>query len=94
MAEDSYWVERAQSAEAKLATCQQNQDRVKEKLRHMMEALGAKERRDGAIDIDFEALAGKLSLEHWLELRAAGDEVHRVSGAPGEKPRIKVTAVP
>jgi hypothetical protein len=89
---ESYWIERAQSAEAALSTCRDNQDRVKEKLRGMMETLGAKERGNGTIDIDFVALVGRLSLEHALELRAAIDEAHRISGAPGEKPRIKVAA--
>jgi len=89
---EQMWMERAQSAEAKLTTCQQNQDRIKEKHRGLMETLGAKERSDGSIDIDFDALAQRLSIEHALELRAAIDQHHRISGAPGAKPRISVTA--
>lgn len=84
------WRERAQSAEAKLSTCQSNQDRIKEKFRDMMSMLGARERSDGSVDIDFDALVRKLSVEHALELRRAIDEYHRISGDAGEKPRIRL----
>lgn len=89
---ESYWVDRAQSAEAKLATCQGNQERIKEKLRNMMDTLGAKEKSDGSVEIDFVKLAAKLPLDQALDLRAAIDEAHRISGGPGEKPRVKVAA--
>lgn len=91
MAED-FWIERAQSAEAKLGTCQDQIERLKEKYRNIVDTFAAKERSDGTIDIDFAKLAGLLSLEHALELRSALDETHRISGAPGEKPRVKVSA--
>ena len=90
MADESFWIERAQTAEAQLATCRDNQDRIKQKLRDMMGNLGAKERGDGTIDIDFDALVEKLSAEHALELRAAIDRHHQISGAAGEKPRIRL----
>lgn len=91
--EESQWIERAQSAEARLQTCQGNIDRLKEDVREVMETLCAKKRRDGAIDIDFEKLVQKLSLEHALELRTMIDQHHRISGAAGKKPRISVQAV-
>ncbi len=84
------WIERAQNAEASLTTFRDNQDRVKQKLRDMMETLGAKERSDGSVDIDFAALADRLPLEQALELRAAIDERHKISGQAGEKPRVRV----
>ena len=89
---DDPWIERAQSAEARLVTCQQNIERVKEKYRGLLETLAAKERSDGTVVIDFEALAERLSLEHALELRAAIDAKHRIKGEPGSKPRITVSA--
>lgn len=89
---ESYWIDRAQTAEASLQTCRDNQDRVKEKLRSMMESLGVRERSDGTIDIDFEALADKLSLEHALVLREEIDKRHKISGEAGEKPKVKVAA--
>lgn len=92
MADESHWIERAQSAEAKLTTSQQQIERVKEKLRSIMETLCAREKSDGTIDIDFGALVQKLSTEHALELRAAIDQHHGISGAAGEKPRIRVAS--
>lgn len=92
MADDSIYLERAQSAEAALATCRDNQDRIKEKYRNLLATLGAKEKSDGTIDIDFVALVERLNLEHALELRMAIDEFHNIRGAPGEKPKVRVSA--
>ena len=92
MADDSHWIERAQSAEARLTTAEANTNLVKEKFRNMMATLGARERGDGTVDIDFAALVDRLSPEHALELRAAIDEKHRISGDPGAKPKITVAA--
>lgn len=92
MADESFWIKRAQSAEAQLATCKDNIDRIRDKYRDMMANLAAKERADGTIDIDFGRLVQNLSLEHAFELRGAIDEHHRISGAPGEKPRVKISA--
>lgn len=89
---ESEWRERAQSAEAALTTCRDNQDRVKEKLRDMMANLGAKERGDGSIQIDYDAFIERLGIEGALEVRAIIDQKYSISGAPGEKPRIKVAA--
>ena len=89
---ESQWIERAQVAEARLTTMQESVDRLKEKYRTLLQTLGAKERSDGTVDIDFEALVERLSAEHALELRAIIDQTHCISGAPGEKPRISVTA--
>jgi hypothetical protein len=86
------WIERAQSAEAALTTCREQTERLKEKLRDMMETLGAKERSDGTIDVDFEALVQRLPPEQALELRAVIDQHHKISGAAGEKPRMKISA--
>lgn len=92
MADESFWINRAQSAETKLSTAQEQIERVKEKLRDIMETLCARERSDGTIDIDFDALVQKFSLEHALALRTAIDRHHGISGAAGEKPRIRVAA--
>ncbi len=88
---ESMWIERAQSAEAALTTCRENIDKVKEKHRAVMHTLGARERSDGSIDIDFEALVERLPIDQALSLRKVIDERHRISGAPGEKPRISIT---
>ncbi len=92
MADESYWVERAQSAEAKLATLQGSIDAMKERIRETCETLGAKVKADGSIDIDFDAFVDRLGPENALQVRAIIDEKYGISGAPGEKPRMKVRA--
>ncbi len=89
---ESMWIERAQSAEASLTTCRDQTARLKEKYRAVMEALGARESSDGSIDIDFDALVKRLPIEQALELRTVIDQHHRISGAPGDKPRISIPA--
>ncbi len=90
--DESMWIERAQSAEAALTTCRAQADLLKEKVRDVTEALCARVKGNGTIDIDFDALVQKLSTEHALELRVAIDQHHRISGAAGEKPRVSVPA--
>ena len=87
---ESEWIHRAQTAEARQKTLEQNMDRMKTKVRNVLDSLCARELSDGGFDIDFMALAAKLPLDQALELRASIDEVHRISGGPGEKPRIKL----
>ena len=91
--DESQWIERAQTAEARYETCRQQQDRVIEDSRNVLDTLCAKKRSDGTIDIDFDALVQKLTPEHALEFRAAIDQHHRISGAPGDKPRISISPV-
>ncbi len=92
MPDESMWIERAQSAEATNSTLREQNDRLKADVRDAMENLCALRRSDGVIDIDFEKLAQRLSTEHALELRALIDAHHRISGAPGEKPRVRMAA--
>ncbi len=86
------WHDAYNSEHAKFLTAQDQIDRVKEKLRSLMEVLGAKERTDGTLDIDFGILVGRLTIEHALDLRREIDEQHRISGASGDKPRVKLAA--
>jgi hypothetical protein len=92
MPDESFWMERAQSAEARFSTIQEQVERLKEKYRGLLETLGAREKSDGSIEIDFDALVQKLPPDQALELRAVIDQHHRISGAPGEKPRIRLSA--
>jgi hypothetical protein len=72
---------------------QQGLDRLKEKLRGLLETFGARELSGGRIDIDYDKFLDRLGVEAWLELRRTGDDKFRVSGAAGAKPKIKVKAV-
>ena len=40
--------------------------------------------------IDLEAAAKALTVEQAMAMRAAIDKYHRISGGPGEKPRVKL----
>lgn len=71
---DSHWIERAQSAEARLKTLQQAYEPALEKTRNFKANFGVKERSNGEIDIDFEKFVKKLGREAALELRRIIDE--------------------
>lgn len=92
MSDDSHWIERAQSAEARSKTYGDQVARLKDECRDVKEALCAKKLSNGVIQIDYEKLVVKLGIEGWLELRAIGDAQHAVSGAAGEKPRVRMKA--
>ncbi len=93
MAQDErYWIDRAQSAEAKLKTLQDATDPAIERIQRFKTNFGVIEKTDGSIDIDFQKFASALPLEHALELRKIIDEVHGISGKPGEKPHVRFHA--
>jgi hypothetical protein len=94
MADESHWIERAQSAEAKLKTLQDSMEPLKAKVRGIKDALCARERTDGSFDIDFDRLAERLGVAACLELRGIIDARYSISGAPGRKPRVRVKAAP
>ena len=92
MADESFWVEKAQSAEARLSTAQAQIDPLKEKIRGLKEMFGAKEKSDGSFDIDYTKFVGMLGPAGALEVRRVIDEMYGISGNAGEKPRIRARA--
>ena len=84
------YVERAQAAEAKVATAQEGSERLKEKIRDVFGFFGISEKYGGAYSIDYEKLVDALGMEQSIVLRGVIDQKYRVSGAPGEKPRVRV----
>ena len=89
MAED-FWIEKAQSLEVQNTTLRANLDRVKNEFREIMDLLGARKKGDGSIDINYVQMVERLGPESCLELRAEIDRQHRISGEPGEKPKIRL----
>ena len=87
---ESDWIERAQTAEAKLSTLQQNIGPVIERIKAFKGNFGLRERDNGEIVIDYEKFVERLGVEGAMELRKVIDELYRVTGAPGEKPHLKV----
>lgn len=91
MSDESVWIERAQSAEARIKTLEDQYRPMKERVQAFKANFGVKERSDGSIVVDFEKFVANLPLEQALELRAVIDEHHRISGAPGEKPKVRLS---
>lgn len=91
-ADESYWISRAQSAEAKLQTLKDAYDPAIERVQQFKATFGVKERSDGSLVVDFERFAAAIGPESALELRRIIDEVHGITGAPGEKPRMRLVA--
>lgn len=87
MSEDAYR-ERAENAEAQLATAKAAYGPLVEKYKNFKANFGVRERSNGEIDIDFDKFVERLGLESALELRAIIDERYQVSGVSGEKPHI------
>lgn len=92
MADESYWVERAQSAEARFKTLHDQMERIQQESRAVLETFAARKKSDGSYQIDFERFAEQIGLDGAMELRQIIDQRYQVSGSPGEKPRIKLSA--
>lgn len=72
MSED-VWIERAQSAEAKLKTLQQAYAPAIERIQNFKTNFGLKERDNGEISIDYDKFVKNLGRESALELRKVID---------------------
>ncbi len=90
--DDNTLISQLQAAQAKMETMKQAYEPAIERVKQFKANFGVREKSDGSIDIDFEKFVERLGIEGWLELRAIGDARHNVSGAPSEKPRVKVAA--
>lgn len=78
MSEDM-WRERAESAEARIATMKSNFEPAMERVKNFKMNFGVRERDNGEIDIDFEKMVEHLGEAGAMELRAVIDE--KYSGA-------------
>ena len=70
MNDESVWLERAQSAEARLATLKQALESAVERIKVFKSNFGLKERDNGEIVIDFDKFADRLGRENALLLKA------------------------
>ncbi len=89
---ESQWIDRAQSAEAKLSTMEQNHKLSIDRVKQFKANFGVRERDNGEIDIDFQKLVERLSIGDALELRRIIDEIYSITGEAGEKPHIRMPA--
>ena len=77
MSDESVWIDRAQSAEAKLKSLQQAYEPALERVKAFKANFGVKERANGEIDIDFVKLVKNLGRENAMELRRIIDEYYK-----------------
>ncbi len=73
---ESMWIDRAQSAEAKVATMESAYKPAIERIKIFKSNFGIKELENGEIDIDFEKFVENLGKESAMELRKIIDEVY------------------
>ena len=90
--DETHWIQRCQTAEAKFNTLQEATGPAIEKVQHFKSNFGIKERQDGEIVIDFDKFVDKLGLETCFMLREIIDERYNISGEPGKKPRLTLVA--
>ncbi len=74
MSDESMWIERAQSAEAREATLKESNTRIKEDSVHILETFAARKQGDGSFKIDFEKFIENIGESGAAELRQIIDE--------------------
>ena len=86
------WMDRAQAAEAKLATQKEALGAAIERVKEFKTNFGIREKQGGAIEINFDKFVRNLGVESCLELRKVIDDIYKLSGKAGEKPRMKIVS--
>lgn len=77
---EEMWMERAQSAEAKLVTQKENLGAAIDRVREFKKNFGIREKPGGVIDIDYDKFVQNLGLDAALELRNVIDETFKKPG--------------
>lgn len=76
MNDESAWISRAQSAEAKLNTMKQSLDKAVERVRSFKANFGVREKDNGEIVIDFKKMVERLGKDGAMDLRSVIEEVY------------------
>ena len=84
MSEDM-WMDRAQSAEAKLKTLREAQGAAIDRIRDFKANFGIRERDNGEIVIDFQKFVERLGDDGAKELRKIINEKYPVAAVPKRK---------
>jgi RNA binding exosome subunit len=74
--DESHWITRAQDAESKLNTLQQQVERIKEDARSILETFSARKKGNGSFDINFEKFVSNIGQESAMEIRKIIDETY------------------
>ena len=77
---ESMWIERAQSAEAKLNTMKESLDKAVERVRSFKANFGVREKDNGEIVIDFKKMVERLGKDGAMDLRSVIEEVYSSHG--------------
>ena len=83
---EAMWMDRAQSAEAKLATLKQAYEPAIERVKQFKANFGIRERDNGELVIDYQKFVERLGAQGALELRDVIDEKYQVMKKPAKKP--------
>jgi len=75
---ESMWIERAQSAEAKLKTMKESHDKAVERIRSFKANFGIREKDNGEIVIDFKKMVERLGKDGATDLRSVIEEVYSI----------------
>lgn len=76
MSED-VWIERAQSAEARLATLKQAIEPALERVKQFKANFGIRECDNGEIIIDYDKFVERLGYENSMELKRIIEEIYK-----------------
>ena len=90
--EESVWIEKAQSCEARLATLKQAYEPAIERVKQFKANFGIKERDNGELVINYDKFVERLGMEGALELRKVIDEKYNITGKPGDKPHVRLAS--
>lgn len=77
MSDESIWIERAQSAEARIKTLKEAYEPALERVKTFKTNFGIRERDNGEISIDFDKFVKNLGQANALELRKVIDEQYK-----------------
>ena len=89
---DQEWIERAKTAEGLLVTQRESLGAALERVKEFKKNFGVRDKSDGSIEIDFDKFATNLGIESCLELRKVIDDIYKLSGKAGDKPRMKIVS--
>ncbi len=90
--DDSFLLNRAETAEAKLGTLKANIDALKDRVQQFKANFGVREKSDGSIDIDFEKMIDRLGSEASLELKSIIEDKYSVRPRRHLKPQIHMNS--
>lgn len=90
--DEQFWINKAQTAEAKLATLKENFEPVLERVKKFKANFGIREKSDGSIDIDFEKMVERLGPEASLELKSVIDDKYVIRPRRHLNPQIHMNA--